>query len=101
MLVRYLMERTDDRTLEQAKRAFNAVRVNVAAHVFALGVRHGFVSGVGIIATPIGWPFVGHDACWIWRNLFDETVKCLSVSTLAGANTNMAFALKRGDHHRF
>lgn len=43
MLFRNLMERADDGPLEQAERALDGVRVNVAAHVFLRGVLHRFV----------------------------------------------------------
>src|SRR5688500_15848297 len=46
VLVRHLMERTNQPALEQTKRALDAVGVNVAAHVFLAGVVDRFVDRV-------------------------------------------------------
>ena len=61
MLLAQLVVRTDDATLEQAPRAFDGLRVNLAAHPFLVTVIDALVPGVGVSDATIGGPLVGVD----------------------------------------
>src|SRR5437016_13144538 len=57
----YLMIRADDRTLEQAPNAFNAVGMNITNYPFFRRVIHPTMFRVGILNPPISRHFVGVD----------------------------------------
>lgn len=61
MLLAQLVVRTDDATLEQAPRAFDGLRVNLAAHPFLVTVIDALVRRVSVPDAPVGWPLVGVD----------------------------------------
>ena len=96
------MERTDDRTLKQAECAFDAVRVNVAAHVFA-SRRDSTVSCVvfAVADAPIRGQFVGHDALADSAHVRpDETVERFAVRPCPVRHANLAVTLNAPQHHR-
>src|SRR5438067_5561494 len=57
----HLMIRPDDRTLQEAPNALNAVSVNIANNPFFGRVISPLVLGVGIFDSPIRWHFIGVD----------------------------------------
>ena len=61
MLLRDLVEGSNDAALEQAPDAFDAVRVNVTDNPFLGGVVDGLVAGVGVGNAEIGSKLVGVD----------------------------------------
>ena len=56
-----LVERSDDRALEEAPDAFNAVGVDVAQDPFLFGVPDGLMAGVVVSDPEVGLEFVGVD----------------------------------------
>src|SRR5947209_3296278 len=102
MLNTDLMIRANDRTLEKRKHAFNAIGVNVAAHVFICAVIHRFVRCVLVCDSIIRLPLVSHNALrLIIQSRLNELVQCLTVARLFDSQTNTAAALNRRQSHSF
>ena len=102
MLTRNLMERPDNRTLEQAERAFHAVGMDVAAHPFFGAVIHALMLRIAVTAADIRRPVVGIEVFCIWgAGLADEAVKSLPVIAFRNLHPNRSTALERGQDHMF
>src|SRR5438093_1512735 len=98
----HLMIGTDDRTLEQAPNAFNAISVNVADNPFLLRVINPLMLRVGILYSPISGHFVSVDRFCVWRGVIvDKLVQCRLVSVRDNLQSNLAFALHGSDSDSF
>src|SRR2546423_8129443 len=100
MLLRNLMIRANDRTLEQRPYALNRVRVSLAAHIFAQVMIDCFVARVLIFNSVIGRPRISHNAFGrIIKAGFDEVMKRATIIRLLNLETNAAAALNRSENH--
>ena len=96
------MERPDNSTLEQVKRAFDAVCMDVATHPFFGAVIHALMLRIAVAAAVVRRPVVGIEVFCIWgAGLADETVESLAVVSFRNLHPNRAAALKRGQNHVF
>src|SRR5947207_11432934 len=64
-----LVTGTDDRTLQEAPNALDAVGVNVADNPFLNRVINGAMLRVGIFNSPIGRKLIGIDGFRVWRGV--------------------------------
>src|SRR5688500_983144 len=95
------MERSDNRALEQAERAFDAVGVNLSTHPFVGGMIHRFVCGVVVRDATICGVVIGVDVLRVWMcRLLDEAMQRRAVGALASGQPNVSTALNGCEHHR-
>ena len=75
MLRTDLMIRTNNRPLEERERAFDRVRMHVAAHPFVSGVVDALVLGLLVFDALVGYKVVGIDGLSIGSMLLDKLVE--------------------------
>src|SRR3990172_1838674 len=93
------MERANNRTLEQAECAFDAVSMHVSTNVFFRAVLDGFMRRIVIRNSSVGLPLIRHYAGWVRGILADEAVQGFTIISLASRNPEITFALEcRKDH---
>src|SRR5260370_38243673 len=72
----HLMIRADNRPLQEAPHALNAIGVNVANNPFLFRMINPFVLRVGIFDAPISRHFIGVDRLRVWCGVIvNELVK--------------------------
>src|SRR5438094_10421565 len=90
----HLMIRTDDRTLQEAPDAFDAVSVNITYNPFILRVINPFMLCVGIVNSPIRWHFVRVNRFGVRRSVvMDKLVQGRLVSVRDNLQPNLSGAL--------
>src|SRR5207249_9136954 len=101
MLRADLMICTNDRTLEQRKRALNRIGVDLATYPFFLGMVHAVVRRFVVAGEPlVGRSVIGVDRFLaLGRALLDKTDQRTPVGTRANFQPNLAAALDRTHHH--
>src|SRR5437870_1713314 len=98
----HLMIGTDDRTLEKAPNAFDAISVNVANNPFLSGVINPLMFRVGVLNSPVSWHFIGVDRfCIRCSVIMDKLVQRCFVGVRNNLQSNLAFALYRSDSDSF
>src|SRR5205823_8543960 len=91
MLDTHLMIRTDDRTLQEAPDAFDAVSVNITYNPFILRVINPFMLCVGIVNSPIRWHFVRVNRFGVRRSVvMDKLVQGRLVSVRDNLQRNLS-----------
>src|SRR3990167_419608 len=99
MLLGDMMERTDDRPLQERPDVFNRVGVHVAPNVLTLGMVDRFVFGVLVPNALIGCPFVGDDTLCPVRNVVsDELVKGAASPIVNDLQPNVPIPFKSTDY---
>src|SRR5437868_1860412 len=94
----HLMIRPDDRPLEQAPNALDAVSVNVANNPFLLRVINPLVLRVGILDSPIRWHLVCVDRLCVWCGVIvNKLVKHGLGSVRDNLQANLALPLDGSD----
>src|SRR5947209_372096 len=100
MLFTNLMIRANDRTLKKRPHAFHAVRVTLAAHVFAKMMIDCLMACVLICYSLISRPRISHNTFGlISKRGLDELVKRATIIRLFDTETNAAAALNRSQDH--
>jgi hypothetical protein len=89
---------TDDATLEQAPEVFKIVRVNLAAHIFTLAMRHKFVFVALSVQVAISAMLIGCDQINLLADgVADESIKRLSVGVFDNLADHVAFPANCSD----
>jgi hypothetical protein len=95
----YVVKRSDDSALEQTPKAFDVVRMDLAAHVFMLAMLHGLMRQAKIVVTLV---FIGRDQIdFFIDNLAHESVVSLSVGIAHHLADDVAFAADCADDAAF
>ena len=90
----HLMECSNDGTLEQAPDSLDAVDMNITSYPFLFGVGNGFMAGIMIFNSEIGFPFIGiYGFSFVFHSPLDESVKSLPLGVGDSFNTNLPASL--------
>lgn len=92
-----VMEIADDAALEHRPETLNRVRVNDAAHVFALGMANDRVREF-VLEVPIARPFIGYDQVNFFADrVADEALQHFGANGVDDSRRDFAAALDRAD----
>ena len=64
-----LMIRADNRPLQEAPNALDAVSMNIADNPFLCGMINPTMLRIGVLNSPIGWHFIGIDRFCVGRGV--------------------------------